>query len=83
MLRAHVVAPASRGLGIGTRLLSFVEHAEGTNGRRALLLDGMLASSTADYYAGRGYRPEELVRRGPGDPPPLFRRLGSDPSEVS
>lgn len=79
-LRAHVVEPGSRGLGIGTRLLSFVEHAERTNGRRALILDGLLASSAPGYYAGRGYRSEELVRRGPGDLPPLLRRLGSEPS---
>jgi 2'-5' RNA ligase len=74
-LMSHVVAPSMRGLGVGTRLLSFVEHLEHERGRRALVVEATLADRAAAYYAGRGYRRDEVVQRA-GNPVPLLRRLG-------
>ena len=83
ILRSHIVAPSSRGLGVGTRLLSFVEHLEYDNGRSVLVVEPELSAIAEAYYAGRGYRREERVRRSAGQSRPILRRLGTGPERAS
>jgi 2'-5' RNA ligase len=55
ILRSHVVAPSSRGLGVGTRLLSFVEQFERNLRRNALIVEPELRATAEAYYESRGY----------------------------
>jgi 2'-5' RNA ligase/N-acetylglutamate synthase-like GNAT family acetyltransferase len=75
VLTRHVVAPTWRGLGIGTKLLSFVEELERTRARRAIVLAAALDDRQNAYYEGRGYRREERIARPVGRRPALLRRL--------
>jgi GNAT superfamily N-acetyltransferase len=75
VLTRHVVAPSLRGLGLGTRLLSFVEELEGSRARSALVLARVLDDGHDEYYLGRGFRREERERRRDGEAPALLRRL--------
>jgi 2'-5' RNA ligase/GNAT superfamily N-acetyltransferase len=75
VLTRHVVASSWRGLGLGTRLLSFVEELEGSRARSAIVLAEALEDGHDAYYAGRGFRREERERRPGGKPPALVRRL--------
>lgn len=80
VLTQHAVAPAWRRVGIGTKVLSFVEDLERTRARRDIVLAPSFNDGPDAYYEGRGFRREERVRRFDGVSAPLVRRLtpGSD-----
>jgi 2'-5' RNA ligase len=83
VLTRHVVAPSRRGLGLGTRLLNFVEELEGSRARSAIVLARAFDDAYDAYYLGRGFRREERERRPDGKRPALLRRLvvGSEPAD--
>jgi 2'-5' RNA ligase len=83
VLTRHVVAPSWRGLGLGTRLLSFVEELEGSRARSSMVLARAIDDGHDEYYLGRGFRREERERRPDGRGPALLRRLvvGSQPAD--
>jgi GNAT superfamily N-acetyltransferase len=83
VLTRHVVAPSWRGLGLGTRLLSFVEELEGSRARSAIVLAEAFDDGHDAYYVGRGFRREEREWRPDGKRPALLRRLvgGSQPAD--
>jgi 2'-5' RNA ligase/GNAT superfamily N-acetyltransferase len=78
LLQGHVVAPSSRGLGIGTRLLSFIEQVERDHGRSTLVVTRELGSQAEAYYEGRGFRREAPQERRDTESLPLVRRLRAD-----
>ncbi len=80
-LHSHVVAPGARGLGVGTKLLDFVEDFARSRGRRALVVAPRLVERAAAYYEGRGYRHEEPAWRRDYERLPLVRRLGPWPGD--
>jgi 2'-5' RNA ligase/ribosomal protein S18 acetylase RimI-like enzyme len=75
MIVRHVVAPSFRGLGLGTRLLSFVEDLEQERARSVIVLGASLENGNDAYYEGRGFRREERARHSSGARPALLRRL--------
>jgi 2'-5' RNA ligase/GNAT superfamily N-acetyltransferase len=77
-LTRHVVAPSWRGLGLGTRLLSFVEELERTRRRRAIVLAGDLDDRQKAYYEGRGFRAEQRIEWPASRRPAFVRRLVAD-----
>jgi GNAT superfamily N-acetyltransferase len=75
VLGQHVVAPRWRGLGLGTRLLNFVEGLERARARRAVVLAPALDDGSDEYYPGRGYRRDVRLARVGADPTALTRLL--------
>jgi 2'-5' RNA ligase/GNAT superfamily N-acetyltransferase len=78
VLTRHVVAPSSRELGLGTRLLRFVEELERGRARRAIVLAPALDDGHDAYYQGRGFSREDRSRRPAARRPALSRRLVAD-----
>jgi 2'-5' RNA ligase len=75
VLGQHVVAPSLRGLGLGTRLLKFLEGLERARGRRAVVLASALDDGSEEYYPGRGYRRDVRLARAGADETALTRVL--------
>jgi 2'-5' RNA ligase len=82
ILTRHVVAPPWRGLGLGTKVLSFVEEHERARARRAIVIAADLDDRQDAYYEGRGFRREERMERPVGKRPALLRRLVADADSV-
>lgn len=75
VLRQHVVAPSWRGLGLGTKLLNFVEALERSRARRAVVLASAFDDGSDEYYLGRGYRRDVRLARAGADESALTRML--------
>jgi GNAT superfamily N-acetyltransferase len=71
-IKKTYIVPASRGIGAGRALLTWLErHAAAAGARRAILETGVRNTAALGLFASQGYQP--IDRYVPGRPPEINR----------